>query len=87
MPKREFYQIAAVMIPEEIHPEVIKTLNHIAEVLKPPSVLKVTSYEDKVVRIFFSFWVYSLFHLWRFGLFSNRKSAIANRKLKDAQAH
>ena len=34
MPKREFYQIAAEMKPEEIHPEVIAVLDAVAEVLK-----------------------------------------------------
>jgi len=38
MPKREFYQIAAAMTSEEIHPEVIETLNLVAEVLKNPAV-------------------------------------------------
>ncbi len=34
MPKREFYQIAAEMKPDEVHPEVIEVLDTIAEVLK-----------------------------------------------------
>ena len=34
MPKREFYQIASGMLPQEVHPEVIETLNIIGEVLK-----------------------------------------------------
>jgi len=37
MPKREFYQIAAEMKPEEIHPEVIAVLDAVAEVLKDQS--------------------------------------------------
>jgi hypothetical protein len=37
MPKREFYQIAAAMTSEEIHPEVIETLNLVAAVLKNPA--------------------------------------------------
>jgi hypothetical protein len=40
MPKREFYQIAASMTSEEIHQEVIETLNLIAEVLKDSAVIE-----------------------------------------------
>lgn len=38
MPKREFYQIAAAMKPEEVHPEVIQILDTIEAVLKDQSV-------------------------------------------------
>ena len=34
MPKREFYQIAAMMTPAEIHPEVVEILNLVGEILK-----------------------------------------------------
>jgi hypothetical protein len=38
MPKREFYQIAAAMKPEEVHPEVTQILDTLETVLKGQSV-------------------------------------------------
>ena len=36
VPKRDLYLLAAVMTPEEIHPEVIEKLDLIAATLSPP---------------------------------------------------
>ena len=38
VPKRDLYLLAAVMTPEEIHPEVIEKLDLIAATLSPPEI-------------------------------------------------